>query len=102
MPHMRSFYRLVAAIGGLLVGAAAAAASPEELITKNKCARCHAAKTTAKGPSFASIAEKYKGQADASARLVHTLKTGGSESHDKLAASDAELKAVADFVLSSK
>jgi cytochrome c len=99
---MKSLYPLVAAIAGLAMASAAVAASPEELIAKNKCGRCHTAKTTAKAPSFAALAEKYKGQADASAKLVQTLKTGGSEAHDKLAASDAELKAVADFVLSSK
>jgi len=99
---MKSLYRLMAAIAGLVMASAGVAASPEELIEKNKCGRCHTAKTTAKGPSFASIAARYKGQADAPAKLVQTLKTGGSESHDKLAASDAELKAVADLVLSSK
>lgn len=99
---MKSLHHLMAAITGLVMTSVAVAASPEELIAKNKCGRCHTAKTTVKGPSFASIAEKYKGQADASARLVQTLKTGGSESHDKLPASDADLKAVADFVLSSK
>lgn len=99
---MKLLYHLMAATAGLAMASAAVAASPEELIAKNKCGRCHTAKTTAKAPSFASIAEKYKGQADASAKLVQTLKTGGSEGHDKLAASDAELTGVADFVLSSK
>ena len=99
---MKFLHQLVFAAAALTMAGVAVAGSVEELIAKNKCGRCHAAKTTAKGPSFASIAEKYKGHADASAKLVQTLKTGGSESHDKLAASDAELKAVADFVLSSK
>ena len=91
---------LIAIVAGL-ASTTAVAASPEELIAKNKCGRCHTAKTTVKGPSFASIAEKYKGQADASAKLAQMLKTGANE-HDKVAASDADLKAVADFVLSSK
>jgi cytochrome c551/c552 len=99
---MKSLYTLAAAIAGLAMISAAGAASPEELIAKNKCGRCHTAKTTAKAPSFASIAEKYAGQADASAKLVQMLKTGGSEGHDKLAASDVDLKSVADFVLSPK
>lgn len=98
---MKLLYCLTAAIAGLVMTPAAVAATPEELMTKNKCGRCHTAKTTAKAPSFASIAEKYKGQADASAKLAQMLKTGANE-HDKLAASDADLKAVADFVLSAK
>lgn len=99
---MKFLYPLMAAIAGLAMTSAAVAASPEELIAKNKCGKCHTATTTKKAPSFAAIAEQYKGQADASAKLVQMLKTGGSNDHDKLAASDAELKAVADSVLSSK
>ena len=97
---MKFPYALIAIVAGL-AATTAFAATPEELIAKNKCGRCHSAKTTVKAPSFASIAEKYKGQADASAKVAQMLKTGANE-HDKVAASDAELKAVADFVLSSK
>jgi cytochrome c len=80
----------------------AVAGPAEDLIAANKCNKCHTAKTTKKGPSFASIAEKYKGQADASAKLVDLLKTGGTDNHDKVVASDADLKAIAAFVLSAK
>lgn len=97
---MKFPYALIAIVAGLAT-TTVFAATPEELIAKNKCGRCHTAKTTAKAPSFASVAEKYKGQADVSAKLAQMLKTGANE-HDKLAASDADLKAVADFVLSSK
>jgi cytochrome c len=97
---MKFPYAVIATVAGLAT-TTVFAATPEELIAKNKCGRCHTAKTTAKAPSFASVAEKYKGQADASAKLAQMLKTGANE-HDKLAASDADLKAVADFVLSSK
>jgi cytochrome c len=78
------------------------AGTPEEMIASNKCSKCHTAKTTKKAPSFASIAEKYKGQADAQARLAEMLKTGGTNDHDKVAASDADLKAIAAFVLSAQ
>jgi len=84
-----------------LVGTAHAG-SAEDLIAANKCAKCHAAKTTAKGPSFAAIADKYKGQADAPAKLVALLKTGGADDHSKLATSDADLRAVVAFVLASR
>ena len=36
------------------------------------------------------------------AKIVTMLKTGGAEDHKKVAASDADLKAVAAVVLSSK
>jgi cytochrome c len=89
-------------ITSIALAGSAFAGPAEDLIAANKCNKCHTAKTTKKGPSFASIAEKYKGQADASARLVDLLKTGGTDSHDKVVASDADLKAIAAFVLSAK
>ena len=74
----------------------------DDLIASNKCTKCHTAKTTKKAPSFADLAAKYKGQADAEAKIVQTLKTGGADSHDKVAGSDAELKAIAAAVLATK
>ena len=93
---------IVAAVASLAIGGVANAATAEDLIAANKCAKCHTATTTKKAPSFASIAEKYKGKPDAEAKLVSTLKTGGADDHAKVAASDADLKAIAAFVLSSK
>ena len=87
---------LVAASGPAMAGAG------EDLIAKEKCSKCHTATTTKKGPSFASLAEKYKGKADASAQLVTLLKTGGKDDHNKVAASDADLKAAVAVVLASK
>jgi len=74
----------------------------EDLIAANKCSKCHTATTTKKAPSWASIATKYKGDAGAEAKLVNVLKTGGPDDHSKVAASDADLKAVVGVVLSSK
>ena len=74
----------------------------EDLIAANKCSRCHTATTTKKAPSWASIAEKYKGDAAAEGKLVNMLKTGGPDDHNKIAASDADLKAVVAIVLASK
>ena len=80
----------------------ALAGPAEDLITANKCSKCHTATTTKKAPSWASLAEKYKGDPAAEAKLVTMLKTGGSEDHNKVAASDADLKAIVAIVLSSK
>jgi len=88
------------AVAALATAASAWAATPEELIKANKCGRCHGARTSAKGPSFADLAAKYKGQAGAEARIAEMLKSGGNE-HDKVAASDADLKALAAFVLAT-
>ena len=93
----------IAACGAALALSGPAFAGPaEDIIAKEKCASCHTAKTTPKGPSWASVAEKYKGDAGAEAKLVNLLKTGGAEDHKKVVASDADLKAVVAVVLSSK
>lgn len=95
--------KLTIAIAALFATAAftapAWAASPDELMTKAKCNKCHTDKTTKKGPSFADIAAKYKGKPDPTPQMVELLKTGGKDDHDKLAASDAEIKAVVGAIL---
>ncbi len=96
-----SFTFAAAAVSFAFVGSAFAGPA-EDIIAKEKCGSCHTAATTKKGPSWASVAQKYKGDAGAEAKIVNFLKTGGSEDHKKVAASDADLKAIAQIVLSSK
>ena len=65
---MKTLITLAAA--GVMAFAGNASAGPtEDLIAKEKCAKCHTATTTKKGPSWASVAEKYKGKPDAAAKL---------------------------------
>ena len=99
---MKSTLAIAAAVAALALSGTAFAAPAEDLIKAGKCANCHTATTTKKGPSWASVAEKYKGKADAEAKLVNMLKTGGADDHNKVAASDADLKAIVAIVLSSK
>jgi cytochrome c551/c552 len=99
---MRFVLALCAAIGLVVTTATASAGTGEDLIAKEKCNKCHTATTTKKAPSFAAVAEKYKGKPEATAALVDMLKTGGKDDHPKVAASDADLKAVVGTVLSSK
>lgn len=100
--QMKAIPAIVAMVATFAVSGAALAGKGEDLIASAKCNKCHTATTTKKGPSFASLAAKYKGDAAAPAKLVEMLKTGGKDDHEKLAASDADLKAVVDVVLSSK
>ncbi len=82
------------------------AATGEEVIAAQKCNKCHTATTTKKGPSYASVAAKYKGKPDAAATLFKGLKAGGKmgdeDDHKKLEVSDDEIKAVVAVVLASK
>jgi len=95
------------AAAALLASAGAALAGPgEDLIAKEKCSKCHTEKTTKKGPSFASLAEKYKGKADAPNKFFLALKNGGKvgdeDDHKKVEASDADLKAIVAVILAAK
>ena len=93
----------IAAFSATLAISGLAFAGPaEDIIAKEKCGSCHTASTTKKGPSWASVAQKYKGDAAAEGKIVEMLKTGGAMDHNKVAASDADLKAVAAKVLASK
>ena len=98
---MKSTLALAAAVAALAFSGTASAGAGEDLIAKEKCSKCHTAATTKKGPSFASVAAKYKSDAAAPAKRAEMLKTGGMD-HDKVAASDADLKAAVAAVLASK
>jgi len=99
---MKNLMAFLAAAGLLAATGSALAGTGEDLIAANKCSKCHTATTTKKAPSFASLAEKYKGDAAAPAKLAEMLKTGGKDDHNKVAASDADIKAIVAVVLSSK
>ena len=92
----------VAAAACLAFAGNAFADAADDIIAKEKCGSCHTATTTKKGPSWASVAQKYKGDAAAEGKIVTLLKTGGADDHKKVAASDADLKAIAQKVLASK
>jgi cytochrome c551/c552 len=100
---MKQTARLAALIACLALSCGALAASQgEKLIAAKQCNRCHGAKTAPAELTFAAIAGRRQGQADALARWVDLLKTGGPGAHPIVAASDDDLKAIAAAVLSSK
>ena len=99
---MKFIPTIVACSATLALSGLAFAGAGEDVIAKEKCGSCHTATTTKKAPSFASVAQKYKGDAAAEGKIVAMLKTGGAIDHKKIAASDADLKAVAAVVLASK
>ena len=99
-------YTIALSAAALMLAGPAFAGSAEDIITKEKCSKCHTATTTKKGPSWPSLAEKYKGKADAPDKLLTFIKTGGKtadgDDHKKVEASDADLKAIINIVLTSK
>ena len=99
----------LAAVLAAAVAAPALAATPEEAMNKAGCMACHTKDKKLVGPSFKDIAVKYKGQADAPAKLAEKVRKGGSGSFgpvpmapngvDKI--SDKDLKEAVELILKS-
>lgn len=102
----------VVALGAVLaLGAAPVAraddAAVESLMKKSNCFKCHAVDKKKDGPAFKETAAKYKGKADAEAKLYTHLTTnpkvkidGKEEEHDSLKTKDdAQIKDVIRWIL---
>jgi len=92
--------KTIAIIAGAALGLAAVggAIASEELAKKNGCTGCHDVSAKKGGPSFKSIAAKYKGQADAQDKLVKEL--GEGKKHPPVKASEADRKSLVSWILS--
>ena len=82
---------------GLAIGVAQAQSGPDVLKAKG-CLGCHDFEKKKVGPAFKDVAAKHKKE-DVGA-LVEKIK--GGKGHPKIGASDAELKAAVETVLSTK
>ena len=85
----------------LVIGNAEAAldmAAAEAMMKKDGCAACHAVDKKIIGPSYPEVAAKYKGQADAEAKLVDKLSK--AQGHPAVKASPDDLKGLVKWVLS--
>lgn len=101
--------RQIALLAGLagLIAAPAAMADEMAIATKAQCMACHNVDKKVVGPSYKDVAKKYKGQADAAAKLSAKVRKGGSgvygpvpmPPNDDKKISDADLKAVIEWVL---
>ena len=96
---MRATLVIIAATGALAAGAGFAQSGPEVLKAKG-CLNCHEMDKKKVGPAYKDVAAKYKDDKKAEAMLVEKIKEG--KGHPKVAASDAELKAAIQTVLSTK
>lgn len=76
------------------------AQSGADVLKAKGCLNCHEMDKKKVGPSLKDLAAKHKGNKSAPAMLVGKLKEG--KGHPKAAATDAELKAAVDYVLSVK
>ena len=67
-------FSAIVAAGVLSAGMARAQTVPE--VAKTQCGKCHELDKKKKGPSFQDSAKKYKGKADAEAKLTAMLSKG--------------------------
>lgn len=104
-----TLHGLAILLASSLAAAPSLAASPEEALSKGGCMACHAKDKKMMGPSFKDIAAKYKGQGDALAKLTEKVRKGGAGAFGTVPMapsgpekiSDADLKAVIDYILKS-
>ncbi|WP_394790867.1 c-type cytochrome [Rhodoferax sp.] len=84
------------------------AAANEALARKNDCMGCHAVAVQLVGPAYKDVAAKYKGDPEAVAKLVKSIREGSTgvwgqlamPAHPKI--SEADLQKLATWVLSTK
>jgi cytochrome c len=90
----------------MTLAAAALAAGPgfaqsgADVLKAKGCLNCHEYDKKKVGPAYKDVAAKYKDDKKAEGMLVDKIKEG--KGHPKVAASDAELKAAVQQVLSTK
>lgn len=74
----------------------------EASLKSNGCLKCHSVSAEKDGPSYKSIAAKYKGKGDAAASIEGELKKGmmGDKKHATFKGSEADLKQVVSYILS--
>jgi len=68
---------LAAAVAAGLLATPVAQAD-EAMAKKYNCTACHQLDKKVVGPAYKEVAKKYKGQADAAAKLAEKVKKGGS------------------------
>ena len=103
---MKARIALAAMIGAAVV--ASPALAQEALAQKNACTACHAVDKKVVGPAFKEVANKYRGDKTAEAKLEKKVKEGGSGVWGQVPmppntqVSDADIKALVKWILSLK
>ena len=94
----------------LAISLPASAAADADAATKamkdNGCTKCHSVDKSKKGPAYQKVAAKYKGKADAEAKLTEFLTKGpkvkmddGSEEEHKAVKDAATTRNLVQFIL---
>ncbi|MFC5526134.1 c-type cytochrome [Rhodanobacter ginsengisoli] len=102
----------IAIVAFLPASRAADMDAAKTLARANNCFKCHAISRDKDGPGWKKVADKYKGNPDAEAKLIHHLTSGemvkladGSQVHHEIIKTDpandtAQIKNLVDWILS--
>lgn len=105
---MKISHALAAALCAACLATAAHAADETALAQKSGCLACHAVDKKVVGPSYKEVANKYRGDKAAAAKLEKKVKEGGVGAWGQIPmppnsqVSDADIKKLVEWVLSLK
>lgn len=93
------------ALCAVLATPAAWAAQPEQMARDAGCLSCHSISEKVVGPSYKSVAEKYRGQSDAVAHLVQSVRNGSKGTWGRIpmpannSLAEADVKVIVEWIL---
>ncbi|MBV8030675.1 MAG: c-type cytochrome [Betaproteobacteria bacterium] len=99
---------IVLAFGAAAAIAALPASAQEELAKKYNCFACHSVDKKVVGPAYKDVANKYRGDKTAEAKLVEKVKKGGVGVWGQVpmppnaTVPDADVKSLVHWILSLK
>jgi cytochrome c len=88
------------AVGAGIASGAVLAQSGQDLLKSKGCLNCHDMEKKKVGPAFKDVAAKYKGDKSKAPDLTAKIQSG--KGHPKVNASEADIKAAVETVLSTK
>jgi cytochrome c len=110
MKHVKLLLVVIAAGVSYSVSAAAVdGVAAKKMARRENCLRCHAVNRKKEGPSYESVAYKYKGKPEAVDKLIHHLTSGEKvklsdghwEKHEIVKTKDpAQIRNLIEWILS--
>jgi cytochrome c len=101
--HMPGAFALTVLLAA--TGVQAQTKSPEQLAKDAGCYSCHSATEKVVGPAFKSIADKYRGQKDATDQLVQSVRNGSKGNWGRIpmpahgSLPEADVKTIVTWIL---
>ncbi|MBM3114687.1 c-type cytochrome [Jeongeupia naejangsanensis] len=91
----------------VLASGTASAVTPQQLANSKSCMACHGMTQKIVGPGFKQVADRYRGDKGAAAKLATKIRKGGSGAWGPVAmppaaVTDAEAQQLATWILSQK